>query len=102
MSAMHIGKHNFFREVMESEKPVLLDFWASWCAPCQMVIPIMDEIARENPDIKVVKVNIDEEYELAKQYGVFSIPALFVFKNGEVTGKAVGVRNKEQLLAMIG
>ncbi|MBO7251061.1 MAG: thioredoxin [Oscillospiraceae bacterium] len=101
MSAMNIGNHNFNREVMESDKPVLLDFWAPWCAPCRMVVPIVEEIARENPDIKVAKVNIDEEYELARQFGVMSIPSLFVVKNGQVVNKAVGARSKKQLLAMV-
>ena len=101
MSAMNINNANFNREVMESEKPVLLDFWAPWCGPCRMVVPIVDEIARENPDIKVVKINVDEEVELAKQFRVMSIPALFVMKDGEVVNQAVGARSKKQLLAMV-
>lgn len=101
MSAINIGFNNFNREVMESEKPVLLDFWAPWCGPCRMVVPIVEEIARENPDIKVVKVNVDEEQELAKQFGVMSIPSLFVMKDGKVINKAVGARSKQQLLAMV-
>ena len=101
MSAMNINYNNFHREGLESEKPVLLDFWAPWCGPCRMVVPIVDEIARENPDIKVVKVNVDEELELAKKFGVISIPSLFVMKDGEVINKAVGARSKKQLLAMV-
>lgn len=101
MSAMNINYNNFNREVLESEKPVLLDFWAPWCGPCRMVVPIVDEIARENPDIKVVKINVDEEQELARQFGVMSIPSLFVMKGGEVVNKAVGARSKKQLLAMV-
>lgn len=101
MSALNIDKNNFHKEVMESEKPVLLDFWAPWCGPCRMVVPIVDEIARENPDIKVGKVNVDEQQELASQFGVMSIPALFVVKNGKVVNQAVGARSKQQLLAMV-
>ena len=101
MSAMNINYNNFNREVLESDKPVLLDFWAPWCGPCRMVVPIVDEIARENPDIKVVKVNVDEEQELARQFGVMSIPSLFVMKDGEVVNKAVGARSKKQLLDMV-
>ena len=101
MSAMNINNNNFHREVMQSDKPVLLDFWAPWCGPCRMVVPIVDEIARENPDIKVGKINVDEEMELARQFGIMSIPALFVVKDGEVVNKAVGARSKKQLLAMV-
>ena len=101
MSAINISFNNFNREVLESEKPVLLDFWAPWCGPCRMVVPIVEEIARENPDIKVVKVNVDEEQELAKQFGVMSSPSLFVMKDGKVVNKAVGARSKQQLLAMV-
>ena len=101
MSAMNINHKNFEHEVLNSEKPVLLDFWAPWCGPCRMVVPIVDEIARENPDIKVVKVNVDEEHELARKFNVMSIPSLFVMKDGEVVNKAVGARSKKQLLAMV-
>lgn len=101
MSVININKTNFQSEVINSEKPVLLDFWASWCGPCQMVGPIVDEIAAERGDLKVGKVNVDEQPELAIQFGVMSIPTLVIMKNGKVTNQAVGVRPKEQILAML-
>ena len=101
MSAININKTNFQDEVINSEKPVLLDFWASWCGPCRMVGPIVDEIAVERGDLKVGKVNVDEQPELAGQFGVMSIPTLVVLKNGKVTNQAVGVRPKAQILAML-
>ena len=100
MSALNIIKNNFQEEVMNSEKPVLVDFWASWCGPCRMVIPVVEQIAEENSDIKVVKVNVDDEQELAAQFGVMTIPTLMVVKNGEITNRSVGVKNKKQILAM--
>ena len=102
MSAMHIHNHNFQEEVIHSEKPVLVDFWASWCGPCRMVGPIIDEIAVEHPEYKVVKINIDEEPELASQYRVVSIPTLLVMKDGQVVQQSVGARPKNQILAMLG
>ena len=101
MSAININKNNFQNEVLNSEKPVLLDFWASWCGPCRMVSPIVDEIAAERGDIKVGKVNVDEEPELAAQFGVMSIPTLVVMKGGKVVNKMVGARPKAQILAML-
>lgn len=101
MSAININKTNFQNEVINSEKPVLLDFWASWCGPCRMVSPIVDEIAAERGDITVGKVNVDEQPELAGQFGVMSIPTLVVMKNGKVINQAVGVRPKAQILAML-
>ncbi|MCI9469414.1 MAG: thioredoxin [Oscillospiraceae bacterium] len=101
MSVININKTNFQSEVINSEKPVLLDFWASWCGPCRMVAPIVDEIAAERSDLKVGKVNVDEQPELAGRFGVMSIPTLVVMKNGKVTNQAVGVRPKEQILAML-
>ena len=101
MSALHITKENFRQEVLNTDKPVLLDFWAPWCGPCRMVVPIIDEIAEENPDIKVGKVNGDEETELASQFGVMSIPALFVLKDGKVVNQSVGAKPKPQILEML-
>ncbi len=101
MSAVNINKTNFQSEVIHSEKPVLLDFWASWCGPCRMVGPIVDEIAAERGDLKVGKVNVDEQPELAGQFGIMSIPTLVVLKNGKVTNQAAGVRHKAQILAML-
>ncbi len=101
MSAIHITRDNFQEEVMGSDKPVLLDFWAGWCGPCRMVSPIIDEIAREHPELKVGKVNVDEQEELAARFGVMSIPSLFVIKDGEVTNRSVGTQPKQQILAMV-
>ena len=101
MSAININKNNFQNEVLNSEKPVLLDFWAPWCGPCRMVSPIVDEIAAERGDIKVGKVNVDEQPELAAQFGVMSIPALVVMKGGKVANQMVGARPKSQILAML-
>jgi len=101
MSVINLNKENFEAEVMGSEKPVLLDFWAPWCGPCRMVGPIIDEIAEENDHIKVGKVNVDEEAELANRFGVMSIPSLFVIKNGEIVAQSVGARSKEQILEML-
>jgi len=102
MSAMHINNRNFHEEVIKSEKPVLLDFWASWCGPCRMVGPIIDEIAAENPEYKVVKINVDEEPELASRFQVVSIPTLVVMKNGRIVQQSAGARPKNQILAMMG
>ena len=101
MLVKDMNKENFQEEVIHSEKPVLVDFWASWCGPCRMVSPIVDEIAQERPDIKVVKVNVDQEQELALQYGVMSIPTLVVMKDGKVVNQAVGVRPKDQILDLL-
>ena len=101
MSAININKNNFRNEVLNSEMPVLLDFWAPWCGPCRMVSPIVDEIAAERGDIKVGKVNVDEQPELAGQFGVMSIPTLVVMKGGKVVNKTVGARPKAQILAML-
>ena len=101
MSAINVNKNNFNQEVLNSDKPVLLDFWASWCGPCQMVSPIVDEIAAERSDIKVGKINVDEQPELAAQFGVMSIPTLVVMKSGRIVNQAVGARPKAQILAML-
>ena len=101
MSAVNINKNNFQEEVMNSDKPVLLDFWAPWCGPCRMVAPIVEEIAKERPDIKVGKVNVDEEMELASQFRTYSIPTLIVMENGKVINQAVGARPKSAILAML-
>ena len=101
MSAINVNKNNFDQEILNSDKPVLLDFWASWCGPCRMVSPIVDEIAAERSDIKVGKINVDEQPELAAQFGVMSIPTLVVMKNGKVVNQATGARPKAQILAML-
>ena len=101
MSVITITKDNFEQEVLASDKPVLLDFWASWCGPCRMVSPIVDEIAEERSDIKVGKINVDEQSELAARFRVMSIPTLVVMKNGEIVNQAVGARPKAQILAML-
>ena len=101
MSALSITKNNFQEEVINSEKPVLLDFWASWCGPCRMVSPIVDEIAQERPDVKVCKVNVEEQRELAAAFKVMSIPTLVVMKGGKVTNHAVGAMPKQRILALL-
>ena len=95
MSAINIDQNNIQSEVMNSDKPVLLDFWAPWCGPCRMVVPIVEEIARERNDIKVGKVNVDEQPELASRFGVVSIPTLVVMKNGKIVDQAIGARPQE-------
>ena len=101
MSAISVNKNNYGQEVLNSDKPVLLDFWASWCGPCRMVSPIVDEIAAERSDIKVGKINVDDQPELAARFGIMSIPTLVVMENGEVVNQAVGARPKAQILAML-
>ena len=101
MSVITLTKSNFQEEVLNSSKPVLGDFWASWCGPCRMVSPIVDEIAEERQDIKVGKVNVDEQPELASQFGIMSIPTLMVFKNGKIANQAMGARPKAQILSML-
>lgn len=101
MSVLTITQNNFEREVLKSDKPVLLDFWASWCGPCRMLSPVVDEIAEENPQIKVGKINVDEEGDLAAFFGVMSIPTLVVIKNGQVVNQSVGVVPKQKILGML-
>ena len=101
MAVIKITEKNFREQVLESEKPVLVDFWASWCGPCRMVSPVVDEIADERDDIRVGKINVDEEPELARQYGVMSIPTLMVFKNGEVANESVGAIPKSAILNLL-
>ena len=101
MKALHINKDNFHKEVLNSDKPVLLDFFASWCGPCRMVGPILDEIAEEREDIKVCKVDIDEQPELASRYRIMTVPTLMVLKGGQIIEQSVGARPKHQILAMI-
>ncbi len=102
MSVLEITKDNFEEEVLRSDKPVLLDFWATWCGPCRMVSPIVDEIAEEREDIKVGKINVDEQDALAAKFRIMSIPTLVVMKNGEIVNQSVGARPKEQILSMLG
>ena len=101
MSAININKNNYQEEVLNSDKPVLLDFWAPWCGPCRMVVPIIEQIAEERSDIKVGKINVDEESELASQFGIMSIPTLLVIKDGQVVNKAMGARPKDAILALL-
>ena len=101
MKVLHINKDNFHKEVLNSEKPVLLDFFASWCGPCRMVGPILDEIAEEREDIKVCKVNIDEQPELAHRYRIMTITTLMVLKDGNIVDQSIGAKPKHQILAMV-
>lgn len=101
MSVMNITKNNFQEEVINSEKPVLLDFWAEWCGPCRMMSPVVDEIAEERSDIKVGKINVDAQQELAAKFGIMSIPTLVVMKEGKIVNQSVGAGPKSRILAML-
>ena len=101
MSAININKNNFQNEIMDSEKTVLLDFGAPWCAPCRMVVPVIEEIAGERPDIKVGKINVDEQPELTSKFGITSIPTLVVTKNGKIVQQVSGARPKDAILGML-
>ena len=101
MAAINIGKENFEQAVLRSEKPVLLDFWAPWCGPCRRVVPMVEEIAEERDDILVGKINVDEQPELASQFGVMSIPTLVVMKNGQIQNQATGARSKQAILNLL-
>ncbi|WP_312938517.1 thioredoxin [Oscillibacter sp.] len=101
MSVMNITKNNFHQEVVQSDKPVLLDFWATWCGPCRMVSPIVDQIANERDDLKIGKINIDEQQELASAFQIMSIPTLVMMKEGKVVNQMIGARPKSQILSML-
>ena len=101
MSVVTITESNFEKEVLQSDKPVLLDFWATWCGPCRMLSPVVDQIAEENSAIKVGKVNVDDEQELAGRFNIMSIPTLLVFKNGQMVNRSVGVIPKERILQLV-
>lgn len=101
MSVFTITKDNFEQEVLKSTQPVILDFWASWCGPCRMLAPTLEQIAEERSDIKIAKVNVDEQMELATQFGIVSIPTLIVFKDGKAVNKTMGVQSKAQILSML-
>ena len=102
MAVVTITKENFEQEVLQSTKPVLLDFWASWCGPCRMLSPVVDEVAEERTDVNVGKVNVDEQPELAGEFGVMSIPTLLVFEQGKLVRQAVGARPKAGVLDLLG
>ena len=101
MSVLEVTNESFVEEVLKSEKPVLVDFYADWCGPCKMLSPIVEEVAKENSDVKVCRINIDNEQDLAVEYGIMSIPTLVVIKNGEETKRAVGVVGKSEILQMV-
>jgi thioredoxin 1 len=101
MSVLVLNSENFHKEVIESNRPVLIDFWASWCAPCRMLSPIIEEIADAHPEIKVCKVNVEEAEDLAQEFNIMSIPTMLVFKDGKVVNKAVGVKPMRQILELI-
>ena len=101
MSVVTITESNFEKEVLQSDKPVLMDFWATWCGPCKMLSPVVDQIAEENSAIKVGKVNVDDEQELAGRFNIMSIPTLLVFKNGQMVNQSVGVIPKERILQLV-
>ncbi len=101
MAAINVNRENFQEMVMESDRKVLLDFWAPWCGPCRMVVPIVEQIAEERPDIRVCKINVDEEMELASDFRIMSIPTLMVMDQGKVVSKAAGARSKAGILDML-
>lgn len=101
MSVIKITKENFEHEVMQAKEPVLIDFWAAWCGPCKMMSPVIDQLAEDHPEIKVAKINIDEEMELAQKYGVMSIPTVVLFKEGQAVDASVGYVPKEAIEKML-
>lgn len=101
MSVLHVNRESFEKLIHEGTKPVLVDFWATWCGPCRMLAPVLEEVAGERQDIAVCKVDVDEERELALEYGISSIPTLLVFRGGKVVSKSVGVISKDEMLALL-
>ena len=101
MAALKITKENFETEVLKADKPVLVDFWAEWCGPCQMLLPVVEELAGEVTDAKICKVNVDEQPELAGQFSVMTIPTLIVFKEGKAVDTSIGVKTKSEILKML-
>lgn len=101
MSVIEVNTDNFVKEVIESEKTVLVDFWAPWCGPCRMLSPIIDDIAKEHPEIKVCKINVDEQSDLASQFRIISVPTLFIIKNGEIVNQSSGLVTKAKILEML-
>ena len=101
MSVLHITKENFEQEILQSEKPVVLDFFANWCGPCGQLSPIIDRLAQEHPELKVAKVDVDSQKELARKHKVFSIPTLVIYKNGEIAGRHTGVLPLEEIAALV-
>lgn len=101
MSVLHINHESFEKIIAQNGKTVLVDFWATWCGPCRMIAPVLEEVAKERPDVTVCKVDVDEERDLALEYGVSSIPTLLVFRDGKIVNQSIGAMPKERILAML-